>query len=200
MPNNGGGRRLNQCMRITLEDSNDNWPSAFEQEREHLQRTLGTLIIAIEHIGSTSVPGLAAKPVVDVQVGVTSLEGFKQAKGLDMMQEAGYQYLPEFETMAPFRRLFIREVNGVRQSNIHLVAIDHPWFQRHLIFRNYLRISPESCARYEGVKRELAKLEWEKTPDYADAKTTVVQAIEEEAFEHFDFDEEYRAWIRTSRV
>jgi GrpB-like predicted nucleotidyltransferase (UPF0157 family) len=187
-------------MRIKLENSNHDWPVNFSIEAERLRAALGPVLLQLEHIGSTSVPGLAAKPVIDIQAGVTSVQEFESSGGIATLEAAGYDYLPDYETMVPFRRLFTRNLDGIRLNNLHLVAADHPWFRRHLIFRDYLRATPSARERYESVKRELATQEWKEVNDYAGAKTAMVLALEEEAFEHFNLPEETRSWIRSSRV
>ena len=94
----------------------------------------------------------------------------------------------------------MREIDGVRQNNLHLVAADHPWFRRHLVFRDYLRESSPARIRYQKVKQELAQREWNDVNDYAQAKSDVIIAIEEQAFTFYGLPEETRAWLRSSRV
>jgi GrpB-like predicted nucleotidyltransferase (UPF0157 family) len=187
-------------MLIELSPPDANWPATFAQERDRVKQALGDLAVEIEHIGSTSVPGLAAKPVIDIQVGVASLGKFEEEAGIKRLEQLGYEYLAHFEDMVPFRRLFTRTKGSVRLNNLHLVAIDHPWWRRHILFRDYLRQNPAAQDRYEQVKRELAHREWQDVNDYAGAKTAVVSELEEQAFEHFGLSDQERTWVRSSRI
>lgn len=187
-------------IHVEIVESNPGWGQKFCAEKDRLQTALGDVVRQIEHIGSTSVPGLGAKPVIDIQVGVESLEQFLAEDGIRKMEQAGYVYLPQFEELVPFRRLFTCEADGVRLCNIHLLAYDHPWAARHLYFRDYLRETPTACARYEAVKRGLAEREWKQMPDYAQAKNDIVAVLEEEAYAHFNLDADKRQWLRESRV
>lgn len=187
-------------MQVEIASPDPQWPQLFADERARLEKCLGSVAVAIEHIGSTSVPGLPAKPVVDIQVGVISLDDFKHAHGVQKLQTIGYEYLPDFESMVPFRRLFTRSINGIRANNLHLVAVDHPWWRRHLMFRDYLRQNPTARDRYAATKLELSQLEWSDVNAYAGAKTDIVIRLEEEAFDHFDIPDPERQHIRSSRV
>ncbi|MDQ3812942.1 MAG: GrpB family protein, partial [Armatimonadota bacterium] len=143
-----------------------------------LQRLLPTSA-AIEHIGSTSVPGLAAKPIIDIMVG---LADFTQADALVLrLQSLNYEYVPQFEDEMPFRRYFRKEDSGVRTHQIHMVALSSEFWRRHLFFRDYLVTHPNAAEEYATLKRELAKREWNDVNDYATAKTEFIQRIEAKA-------------------
>jgi GrpB-like predicted nucleotidyltransferase (UPF0157 family) len=88
------------------------WPSLYEEERTRIERTIGSWVEEIEHVGSTAVPGLAAKPVIDIMVGVKSLENSSIL--VESLVDIGYEYVPEFERVLPFRRYFrkMREGGG----------------------------------------------------------------------------------------
>lgn len=187
-------------MKVSLVDPDPQWPAAFSEERDRLFAVLGDSATHIDHIGSTAVPGLTAKPVIDVQVGVTNLARFDKDSQTQKLEETGYNYFPQYEELMPFRRFFARDVDGERYSNVHIVSADHPWFQRHIIFRDYLRANELARDRYAEAKRELAARDWDSTNDYAGAKTNIVLALEEEAFQHFRLPEAIRAWLRTSRA
>lgn len=187
-------------MKVSLVNSDPTWPVAFVEERDRLLEVLGDSATHVDHIGSTAVPGLTAKPVIDVQVGVKSLTRFDNETHVEKLEGTGYNYYPQYEEMIPYRRFFARDVNGERYSNVHVVSADHPWFQRHIIFRDYLRANEPARDRYAEVKRELAAMEWDSTNDYAAAKTNIVLALEEEAYQHFRLPEATRAWLRSSRV
>jgi len=189
-------------MRVILLESDPQWPTRFDEEKRRIAAALEGVAadLLLEHIGSTSVPGLAAKPVIDVMVGVPDLQAFDRDGGTAAMAAAGYDYLQSFEATAPFRRLFTREAGDTRLSNVHLVQADHPWVRRHLTFREYLREVPAARQRYEAEKRRLAALDWPTVNDYAGAKTPVVIELEEEAFTWRGLPEAERHLLRTSRI
>lgn len=187
-------------MKVTLVESDPEWIAIYAEERDHLLRLLEPMVSQIDHIGSTAVPGLPAKPIVDIQVGVKSITDFDNESGVHTLQNGGYEYLPHFEQWVPYRRLFIRDNDGVRKSNVHVVSADHPWIQRHTIFRDYLIANATARDQYAATKQQLAEREWESVNDYAGAKTEVVFALEDEAFQHFNLPPETRAWLRSSRI
>ncbi len=113
------------------------WPARFRIESQLLHVALSELQPSIEHIGSTAVPGLAAKPIIDMLVGVESLAAFEtQARRLAVF---GYQYIPEYERALPDRRFFKRVVNGVRTHHVHVVEKNGVYWKRYMKFRNSLR-------------------------------------------------------------
>ena len=121
------------------------WPARFRIESQLLHVALSQLKPAIEHIGSTAVPGLAAKPIIDMLVGVESLPAFEtQAKRLAVF---GYQYIPEYERALPDRRFFKRVVNGVRTHHVHVVEKNGVYWKRYMKFRNSLRDDTWLAAR-----------------------------------------------------
>ena len=116
-----------------------------------MRRVFGTLVLAVEHIGSTSVPGMAAKPVVDILILVSDIapvDGFNQK-----MLQAGYQAMGE--SVAAGARFFFKEQGGVRLFNVHVFPEDHPHVKEMLDVRNYLRTHPEDAKRYGEFKTQL---------------------------------------------
>ena len=151
----------------------------FEDERPVIEAALGGAPARIEHVGSTSVVGLAAKPVIDLMVG---LEDFSLADGLVPKIEAlGYEYVQKYEAVMPFRRFFIKDREGIRTHQIHMVGIGTEFWGRMLLFRDYLRDNPGAAAEYAALKKELAQREWADTNEYADANTEFIRGIEREA-------------------
>ena len=115
----------------------DAWPSLYEEERARIERAIGPWAEGIEHVGSTAVPGLAAKPVIDIMVGVNSLDDSSIL--VERLVDIGYEYVPEFERVLPFRRYFRKMREGRRTHQIHLVERSNTeWWDRHLLFRDYL--------------------------------------------------------------
>ena len=165
-------------MKIIVAEYSSVWPHMFEEEKNRLEQILPDSSV-IEHIGSTAVHGLVAKPVIDIMVGLTI---FAVADSLVSSVEAlGYEYVSQVESEMPYRRYFRKEKGGVRTHHIHMVAIGSEFWNRHLCFRDYLRTHPNIAAEYANLKRNLANQEWQDMNDYAAAKTDFIQSIEAKA-------------------
>jgi GrpB-like predicted nucleotidyltransferase (UPF0157 family) len=170
------------AAKITITEYDPAWPHLFAAEKARLMADIGDHVADIQHIGSTSVPGLGAKPVIDIMVGVRFLAD-ADSHCISPIVGLGYEYVPQFEIDIPFRRYFRKDNdNGVRTHQIHLVEIESDWWERHLVFRDYLRTHPEVREAYEQLKRELASQPFETTGDYAEAKTEFIRAVETDAF------------------
>ncbi|HET9886294.1 MAG TPA: GrpB family protein [bacterium] len=127
------------------------WPSQFEEEARALRTLLGDELLAIHHIGSTSVPGLAAKPTIDLLPLARSLARIDAAT--PRLQDAGYKAWGEYGL--PGRRYFTKDrVDGVRTHNVHIYQFDDGEVERHLAFCAYLRHEAGARREYEAVKRE----------------------------------------------
>lgn len=135
------------------------WPSVFTSETRRLERFFPPGVIrSIEHIGSTAVEGLAAKPIVDILVTVDNFEMVVNDVA-PAMQAAGYDYFfrPAFGDEGPRYPWFIgRDEGGWRVSHIHVALVDDPAARDRVIFRDHLRRHPEIAREYAGLKRELA--------------------------------------------
>jgi GrpB-like predicted nucleotidyltransferase (UPF0157 family) len=157
--------------RVRLVDYDPGWPRLFRREAERIRAVLGERVVRLEHIGSTSVPGLAAKPIVDVLLVVP-----------DSSDEPAY--VPDLEAAGYV--LVIREPGWFQHRafkgpdtdvNLHVYSPGCQEIERYLLFRDRLRASPEERARYQRVKRELAERDWTWVQQYADAKSEVVEEI-----------------------
>jgi GrpB-like predicted nucleotidyltransferase (UPF0157 family) len=164
---------------IVIEDYNPIWPELYEIESRRIRDTLGNLLIAIEHVGSTSVSGLAAKPRIDIMPGLRSEDDLDRT--IEPMTALGFEYISKFEDEMPYRRLFSRGPSGDQIAvNIHTVAVGSEFWERHLLFRDYLRSNPDVAEEYARLKRDLAP-RFTATNDYAEAKTEFIQTIEARA-------------------
>jgi GrpB-like predicted nucleotidyltransferase (UPF0157 family) len=164
---------------IVIVDYDPKWPALYRVEEERIRHALGDLLVSIEHVGSTSVPGLAAKPRIDIMPGVASEEDLDRT--IEPMTSLGFEYLSKYEDVMPYRRLFSRDTAGDQIAcNIHTVAVGSEFWERHLLFRDYLRTHPEAADEYARMKRELAP-KFTVTNDYAGAKTEFIQSIEAKA-------------------
>ena len=153
-----------------------NWPHQFDYERIQLLSILEQLVpVAIEHIGSTSVPLLGAKPVIDIMIGVQSDDHLDVL--IAPIQTLGYVYGKEHEADMPFRRFFRKDTDGLRSHHIHAVSRSHPFWETHLTFRDHLRSNPAVAREYETLKRGLAA-QYRFDPDgYSTAKGPFITSV-----------------------
>jgi GrpB-like predicted nucleotidyltransferase (UPF0157 family) len=157
--------------RIKVADYDPAWPRLFEREAERIRAVLGKRVVQLEHVGSTAVPGLAAKPVIDILLVVPD-SGDEPAYVPDL-EAAGYVLVIR-EPERHQHRMF----NGPDTNiQLHVHSLGSPEIERYLIFRDRLRSDPADRERYQRVKRELAQRDWRYGQQYADAKTEVVEEI-----------------------
>jgi GrpB-like predicted nucleotidyltransferase (UPF0157 family) len=160
-----GGREKSE---ISIADYDSRWAARFELEHTRIRDALGDLALRIEHIGSTAVPGLAAKPIIDVLVTVENPED--DAVIGAAMQSAGYA----LRVREPGHRMFR---TPARDVHVHLWASTSPEVPRYLAFRDQLRRSFDDRLAYERLKRELATRDWTDMNEYASAKSDLIEAI-----------------------
>lgn len=151
------------------------WDSLFAAERAVLASVFPTGPFRIEHIGSTAVPGLGAKPIIDVPIGGHSLAEIEAR--IPAAGALGYQYMPEHEAVLPQQRFFAKPVIHPRQFHVHAVAADSAFFIEHLVFRDALRAASRLAAEYFALKLELAARFGDDRKGYADAKSAFVQSV-----------------------
>jgi GrpB-like predicted nucleotidyltransferase (UPF0157 family) len=157
--------------RIEVVDYDPEWPRLFEREADRIRAVLGKRAVQLEHVGSTSVPGLAAKPIIDVMLVVPD-SGDEPAYVPDL-EAAGYVLVIR-EAERQQHRVFKGPDTNV---NLHVYSPGRPELERYLIFRDRLRSDPADRERYQRVKRELACRDWRYVQQYADAKTDVIEEI-----------------------
>jgi GrpB-like predicted nucleotidyltransferase (UPF0157 family) len=139
---------------VVLAPPNPAWPEMFADERQRLLDALPGRFIAIEHFGSTAVPGLLAKPVIDMLAGLATID---EAESLiDPLIALGYHYPAAFNASLPDRRWLMRQHLGRRTHHLHLVKYGDDGWARELRFRDVLRCDPGIAAQYARRKRELA--------------------------------------------
>jgi GrpB-like predicted nucleotidyltransferase (UPF0157 family) len=169
---------------IAIEEYNPDWPRWFEKERDHLRADLpADLVGRIEHFGSTAVPGLAAKPVVDMLVAVTCLERTRREIA-PILEAQGYDYFwrpTSGDDGPPFYAWFIkRDGAGQRTHHIHMVEPAYPHWDR-LLFRDYLILHPKIAAAYGRLKHRLAARHPLDRIAYTEGKTRFISYITERA-------------------
>jgi GrpB-like predicted nucleotidyltransferase (UPF0157 family) len=156
---------------IRLVDYDPEWPRTFKEEAEKIARVLGKQALRIEHVGSTSVPGLIAKPIIDIVLAV--VDSTDETQYAPALQEVGYN-LHIREPGWHEHRMFKGPANDI---NLHVFSASCPEIDRMLMFRNWLRTSERDRELYAQTKRTLALREWKYTQNYADAKSSVIEEI-----------------------
>ena len=201
-----GLSRLNHCqndslhkhsyrMKVSVRPYDPEWRVQYEALKTRISSLLSPIQPVIEHIGSTSVQGLAAKPIIDIAVGVASL--YDLEKTVTPMTEDGFLYYAAFNQDMPERRLFVGlrmdadrtgippifhtldeiphdRLNLLRKCHIHIWVAGAPDWVRHLAFRDYLRAHPEVCDEYAKLKFNLSDREWEHGMAYNEAKEAFI--------------------------
>lgn len=151
------------------------WPQLFAQEAARVRHLLGDLVTRVEHIGSTAVPGLDAKPIIDLLVGVRSLREAKLA-AVPILEAVGYSYWrdnPNQERMFLVRGL---PPNGPRTHHIHMVEPTSESWER-VLFRDYLRAHPREVQRYGQLKHDLAAQFPHDREAYTDGKGAYIAGV-----------------------
>ncbi len=165
-------------MTIELSDYNSSWPKIFNIERQLISTDFPIKEFTIEHIGSTAVPNLKAKPIIDILVGVSALPA-DITPTANHLKTFGYEYIEKYNLVMPDRRFFQKDTDGKRTYHIHTVAIRSEFWDRHLFFRNQLRANSTIRQQYQQLKMDLAKRQWNTGDDYADAKSDFIKSIEQ---------------------
>lgn len=168
--------------KILVVPYNPSWPEMFQREAEAIANVFGDELLAIQHIGSTAVPGLCAKPIIDLMPLVENIEridGYNAA-----MAELGYEALGEFGL--PGRRYFRKGGSINRSHQAHVYAYGNPEIERHLAFRDYLRRHPEVAKEYCRLKRVLARQFPNDIYGYMDGKDAFIQTVEKQALAWWD--------------
>jgi GrpB-like predicted nucleotidyltransferase (UPF0157 family) len=155
------------------------WPARFESEKSLLLNIFRSVSVHAEHVGSTAVPGLGAKPVIDILLGVADLADVEAR--IPELAAAGYEYIQRYEAEFPERRLFAKPHQRPRAYHLHAVERWTAFWRRQLLFRNFLRRRPEVALDYCELKKRLAAEYSADRDGYAWAKTAFIEAVLEHA-------------------
>ena len=189
-------------MKIEIEEYNREWTGQFEKIKADLYSILINLNPKIEHIGSTSVPDLAAKPIIDIQVGIKNSNDLD--KTIEPMINNHYIYYEIYNSVMPDRRLFVglkdekdirnfqniyskgdliphEKINQLRLTHVHIWEHGTKDWNRHIAFRNYLREHAEVKGQYESLKKQLSLKDWKDGDEYNDAKDSFIKTTEAKA-------------------
>lgn len=157
---------------VLIADYDLRWPEEFAREKERIVRSLGDATGgAIEHVGSTSVPGCAAKPIIDIMIGVRELAVGERC--IEPLVGLGYEYMGEYGIPG---RFYFRK-GEPRSHHIHLVEHGCDFWVRHIAFRDLLRARPDLAEQYSALKRELAGQYGADRVGYTEAKTPFIDAV-----------------------
>ncbi|HEY8557821.1 MAG TPA: GrpB family protein, partial [Actinomycetes bacterium] len=161
---------------VVVVDHDPRWAGTFEQERERIVGALGRLVLAVEHVGSTAVPGLAAKPIIDLLVGVRSLPEARTCC-VEPLQALRYRYMAEYEAWLPGEMLFRKGPPGPWTHHAHLMEPTCPRWEEFTLVRDYLRRHPEVASAYADLKRALALVFEDDIAGYRTAKAPFIEAV-----------------------
>ena len=160
---------------LQLVEYQDTWPSAFLRVAKQLHSALATHGANVEHIGSTAVPGLCSKPVIDILLGVTSLA--EAEASIPALVAAGFVYRPEYESQISERRYFVRPSGALPRIHLHAVVVGGPLWQQHLCFRDQLRQDVQLLQSYAALKKRLAVLYAADKAAYTEAKAPFIRQV-----------------------
>jgi GrpB-like predicted nucleotidyltransferase (UPF0157 family) len=156
---------------VVIRDYDPAWPGRFRAEAQRIRTALGDRALQVEHIGSTAVPGLAAKPIVDVLVVLN--DPADEASYVPALEASGYEL--RVREPAFWQHRMLR--TPARDVHVHVLPPESPEIERHLLFRDRLRDDAAERELYESAKRSLAARDWPTLQHYAEAKTAVIEGI-----------------------
>lgn len=174
---------------ITMVEPNPEWPQRFAEVKERIEKALGSQILDIAHTGSTSVPGLPAKDIIDVDL--TLKDATDEASYVKALEEAGFRFLLR-EPQWHQHRFFVEDWPQAYLVNVHVWGADSPEVARHAIFRDWLRKTPADRDLYAKVKREAAEqaaVAGDSMMDYTLRKDSTIHEILERAFRDLGYIE-----------
>lgn len=162
---------------VRLVKYTEDWTTSFEQEKQTLEKIIGKGLVDIQHIGSTAIPGIQTKPLVDILIGVKEIEDVQMFDTVEL-REAGYYHLRRVriegkEVFAKFSSL----EPPVKTHVVHVVEIGKSWWRDHLYFRDYLLEHRGVAEQYEDLKQSLAAKYPTNEKAYADAKRAFVEKV-----------------------
>ena len=162
--------------RVGVASYNPNWKNMYKEESEKIKNILNDIIIDIHHIGSTAIPGIKAKPVIDILVEVKDIEEVDQYN--HKMEELGYEAMGEYGI--PKRRFFRKGENN-RTHHIHIFQTGNEEIERHINFKEYLIAHPDKAREYSKLKEELVNKYTYDVENYTNSKSDFIKEIDRKA-------------------
>jgi GrpB-like predicted nucleotidyltransferase (UPF0157 family) len=164
--------------KVEVVPHNPNWNRAFQDESTQVIVALGDNVIAIDHIGSTAIATISAKPIIDILVSVADIAKVDDRNA--SMHALGYEVMGEYGIAG--RRYFRKDnESGIRTHHVHVFTVGSAQINRHLAFRDYMRVHPEEAQRYSDLKQTLAKQYPDDIEGYMDGKDKFIKAIDQKA-------------------
>lgn len=158
---------------VIIVDYDPQWPQMYEEERARILAAIGDYVDDIQHVGSTAIPGMAAKPIIDMVIIVSSLVVVEHC--VTPLEQLGYTYMGE--NGIPARHFFVKWADGRRVAHIHMMQADHIEVNREMLFRDYLRQNAQDAQEYAELKKSLAAQYRDDRGSYTDGKASFVEAI-----------------------
>ncbi|XUX00852.1 MAG: GrpB family protein [Dehalogenimonas sp.] len=168
---------IRQSRKVKVVSYDPTWPTVFNSEAEAVRVALGSLVTEIHHIGSTSIPSAAAKPIIDMMPVVTNIDLVDAAN--DPLATIGYSGRGEYGI--PGRRFFVKETPGERSHHLHVFQYGNPEIARHLAFRDYMMAHPDELEAYCILKSALAKQYPGDIESYIAGKDAFIKDIDRKA-------------------
>ena len=171
---------LGKLFPIIIKEYNPEWATIYQKEKKVIERLFDSGVIErISHIGSTAIPGIKAKPTIDILIEVATI--FTKERFIQYFQNIGYDYIPRPENPPPHIMLVKGYTpNGFKGQAFH-IHVRYKAIWDEIIFRDYLITHPETAKKYEALKLKLAKKHKHNREDYTNAKTEFIQAVTNEA-------------------
>ncbi len=160
---------------VIVVDYSPQWPDLFEQEREILATIFEDTGSRIEHVGSTAVPNLGAKPIIDMMIGVPDLKIAEER--IPELAAQGYGYVPAYEKELPQRRYFRKPSQVPRSHHLHCVLLEGEYWRNHLAFRDHLRQHEEAPREYFELKKRLSGKHGRNRTAYLEGKSDFIASI-----------------------
>ena len=160
--------------KVKLSSYDPKWSEIFKKEKKILQKALGKMIIDIQHVGSTAVPNLSAKPIIDIAVAATGLSEKKVKKYIKPLKKLAYEYRGKDR---PRERLFVKGSEDKRICHLHMVKFGGKSWKDYLLFRDYLRTHKKVAVEYAKLKAELAKKFSDNRKSYTSGKDKFIQGV-----------------------
>ena len=161
---------------VELVDADTAWIGHGERERDHLETLLSPWLVArIEHVGSTAIPDLPAKPIIDLQAPVNDLDESNPIA--EALAPYGWHYVDPELDLRPWRRFFVKVTDGRRSAHLHVMTPDSPRWQEQIAFRDALRADSTLTADYAALKRDLAAKYADDREAYSGTKSDFIRAV-----------------------
>ena len=157
---------------------NPEWPELFREERKRILAKVGELGIQVEHIGGTAVPGLGAKPIIDIMIGIDDVIDVN--KCIALLEEIDYTIMIKSIEGLSERKVLDKSINGMK-IHLYLVEVNTENWKKNILFREYLRTHPETAQEYNNLKMELAKKYKNDQIAYTEGKAKFIKKVQSKA-------------------